>query len=152
MNCSVLASCDYHFFIIIHWSGIYLSWVEIKISRSPFFISEKSGKMYPLSSSLATELVFYLYLNITGYVWVIKCIFSLSWLGGSVGWSIVLYTKRLWVQFPQSGHIPRLQIWSPLGVCTGGNWLIFLTSCSSFSSSLPLSFTPSLTFLSHVHL
>lgn len=35
------------FFYYIHWSDIYFSWVKVKISRNPF-ISEKSGKMYPL--------------------------------------------------------------------------------------------------------
>ena len=26
------------------------------------------------------------------------------WLGGSVGWSVIPYTKRLWVQFPVGAH------------------------------------------------
>ena len=37
----------------------------------------------------------------------------LSWLG------IVLYTQKL---LSQSGHIPRLWVLSPFGVCTRGNW------------------------------
>ena len=67
MNCSVLASCDYHFFIIIHWSGIYLSWVEIKISRSLFFISEKSGKKcipFPVLQQLSLFSIFTLTLQV----------------------------------------------------------------------------------------
>ena len=39
---------------------------------------------------------------------------------------------------PWSGHIPRLWVWSLVGVCTGGNQLMFL---SHISVSLCLSFS-----------
>ena len=38
---------------------------------------------------------------------------EMPWVSVSVGWSIVLYTKRL-------------QVWSPVGVHTEGNLLMFL--------------------------
>ena len=47
------------------------------------------------------------------------------WLGGSVGWSIIPSTKRLWVQF-QSGHIPRLRVQSLVGAHMGSNQQMFL--------------------------
>ena len=47
------------------------------------------------------------------------------WSGGSIGWSIILYTKRLGVQFLVKAHM-------------GGNWLMFLSHIDvSLSLSLP---------------
>ena len=42
------------------------------------------------------------------------------WLGGSVDWIIVLYTKDCRFS-SQSGHIPRLRVQSPVGELMGGN-------------------------------
>ena len=52
----------------------------------------------------------------------------LSWLG------VVLQSERSLVN-SWSGHMPRLQVWSPVGACTRGNWSMFV----SLSPSLPLS-------------
>ena len=48
------------------------------------------------------------------------------WLGGSVGWSIVLCNKGCGFD-SWSGHIPTLWVGSPVGACTGGNQLMFLS-------------------------
>ena len=42
------------------------------------------------------------------------------WPGGSAGWSVVPYTKRLWIQFC-SGHISKLRVQSLVGALMGGN-------------------------------
>ena len=58
-----------------------------------------------------------------------------GWLNG---WSVIPYTKRLWVQFPVRTHsdIPRLLLWSPVGAHTGGNQSMFLSLSVSLSSLL----------------
>ena len=43
--------------------------------------------------------------NIKGHYVCKKYSTLLPWPGGSVGWSIILYTKRLGVQFPVRAHI-----------------------------------------------
>ena len=52
----------------------------------------------------------------------VKIKIARPWPGGSVGWSIIPYTKRFWVR-------------SPVGMHTGGNWSMFL---SHFDVSLSL--------------
>ena len=79
---------------------------------------------------------------------VIKKTQILPWLGGSVGWSMVLYPKRyrtFWIgigpcRFDSwSGHIPRLQVRSPVRAHMGGNQLMFLSHIDvSFSPVLSL--------------
>ena len=55
-------------------------------------------------------------------------------MGGSISWSVVPYTR-----FELSGHIPRLQVQSPVGVCTGSNQSMFLSHIdTSWSPSLSL--------------
>ena len=62
----------------------------------------------------------------------------LSWPGGSVGWSIILYTK-LWVRFPIWAHT-EVAGSIPVGACTGGNQSMFLSHIDvSLSLSLFLS-------------
>ena len=46
------------------------------------------------------------------------------WPGSSVGWGIILYTRRL--QVP-SGHIPRLWVWAPVGSHMAPDWCFPLT-------------------------
>ena len=61
------------------------------------------------------------------------------WLGGSVGWSIVLSTKMLQVD-PPSRHITRLQVRSQVCVCTesGGDLSMDVSlSHQCFSLLLP---------------
>ena len=48
---------------------------------------------------------------------------TLLWPGGSVGWCIVPCMKSLGL-----GHIPRWQVWFPIGLHMGGNQSMFLTS------------------------
>ena len=80
---------------------------------------------------------------------------------GSVGWSIILQLKVCGFNL-QSGHTPRLQVWSPIWawaratlgwdtydpqsgcwspvrVCAGGNKLLLLSHWMFFFLSLPLS-------------
>ena len=47
-----------------------------------------------------------------------------AWLGGSADCSSILYSERL---LGWSGHIPRLRVQSPVGVCMGGNRSAFLS-------------------------
>ena len=61
-----------------------------------------------------------------GMVLSLKSYHSLPWPGGSVGWSIIQYTKRLQVQ-------------SPVGECTWGNWSMFIKQFLSLSLSLSIS-------------
>ena len=35
--------------------------------------------------------------------------------------------QKDWGFDSRSGHIPRLQVWSPVGMCQGGNWSMFLS-------------------------
>ena len=65
----------------------------------------------------------------------IKKIIPKPWLGGSVGWSIVPYTKSCGFD-SQSGNIPRSWVQSPVGECSRGNSSMFL---SLINVSLPLS-------------
>ena len=46
-----------------------------------------------------------------------------SWLSG---WSVLPYTKRLWVPF-LIRQVSRFWVLSQLRTCTGSNWLIFLS-------------------------
>lgn len=64
----------------------------------------------------------------------------LSWPGGSVGWSVIPYTKSFGFD-SQPGHIPGLQIpsQSPVGRSLGGNWRMVLTSFLSPPAPHPLS-------------
>ena len=61
---------------------------------------------------------------------------TLPWLGGSSGWSIVLYTKTLQVPI-LAGHVPSLQVPSPVRECTGSKQSMFLSL--SLSSSINIS-------------
>ena len=71
---------------------------------------------------------------------IYKELSALPWPGGSVGWSIIPYTKKGYRFAPWSGHIPRLWVWSPVGAHMRGNRLIFLSHIDvSLCLSLPLS-------------
>lgn len=60
-----------------------------------------------------------------------------------VQWLSFCTPKRLQFRFnSQSGHIPRLEIWSPVSKCTGGNLSMFLT-LMFLSHSAPLPILPS---------
>ena len=65
------------------------------------------------------------------------------WPGGSVGWSIALYTERLWLQFPGQGTCLGSVVRSSMGAHTGRQAisvsLFFPPSSPSFPSSLSLS-------------
>ena len=58
------------------------------------------------------------------------------WPGGSVDWSVILYTKKLQVP-PLSGHTPKLQFWPQVTAHMEGNQSISL--CLSVCLSLSLS-------------
>lgn len=63
------------------------------------------------------------------------------WSGGSFGWSVIAYTKRLWVGF-QLGHIPRLQVRSVVRTWVNGKQLInVFVSHQYFSVSLSTPFS-----------
>ena len=64
-------------------------------------------------------------LSHTSQGWLFKFLKSglYPWPGGSVGRSVIPYTKRLWDWFP-SGHLSGLT--HPVGVSMGGNRLMFL--------------------------
>ena len=67
----------------------------------------------------------------------------LSWL------ECLPYTKGLW--FPSwSGHIPRLQVWSPFGALTGGNQSFSFLSLLFFPPSLPPSSPSFLLFFFYI--
>ena len=65
------------------------------------------------------------------------------WLGGSVGWSLIPYTKSF---DSQSGNISRLQVWYPFRSCIRGiqsmflsqHWCFFLCLSLSLSACHPL--------------
>ena len=61
-----------------------------------------------------------LYLNL---MLTIKIFKNSTWLGSSVSWRIVSYTKRL-------------QVWSLVGVRMGGSWLMFLSQINVLLSLL----------------
>ena len=63
------------------------------------------------------------------------------WPGGSVSWSIILYTKKLWFN-SWSGHIPRLQVPSLVEAQTGGKLSMFLSHTDVLSLSISLSLHP----------
>ena len=57
------------------------------------------------------------------------------------------HTPKGWQIDPQSGHTPRLWVWSLVGAYTGGNWSTFLSHndvCLSFFLFLSLSLSLSL--------
>lgn len=56
------------------------------------------------------------------------------WTDGSVGWNIIQYTKSF---HSWSGHIHRLQVRSPVKVCTTGSLL--MSVCLSVSGRLSVS-------------
>ena len=61
------------------------------------------------------------------------------WPDGPAGWSVIPTPKGCRFN-PRSGHIPGLQVWSQVEVCTGGNWSMFLSYIDvSVSPFLPLS-------------
>ena len=60
---------------------------------------------------------------------------TLPWPHGSVGWSIIPCTERLWFN-SHSGHISRLRVQSPVRAHTGGNCSMFLSHIN-LSLSLP---------------
>ena len=67
---------------------------------------------------------------------------------GSVGWSIISHTKRLWVRFPVTAHT-QVVVQSLVRVCMKGNWSKFLSHrCLSLSLSLSL---PPLSSLSQIN-
>ena len=57
---------------------------------------------------------------------------------GSVGWRSSCKVKHSWL-YSRSGHTPKLQVQSPVGVCTRGNQWMFL---SHIDGSLPLFLLP----------
>ena len=60
---------------------------------------------------------------------------------GSVGWTSSCKVKGHWLN-SRSGHMPGLQVRSPIRVRTTGNWWVFLSHLDvspSLSPSLPLS-------------
>ena len=63
--------------------------------------------------------------------------------GGSVGWEWSCTVKDHWFN-SQSGHIPALWVWSPVGACMGGSQSMFL---SHINVSLPF-FLPAFLCLS----
>ena len=56
-------------------------------------------------------------------------IYFLTLVGGSVVWSIVLYIKMWWVRFP-------------VGMCTGGNWLMMFLPHINVSVCLSVCLSP----------
>ena len=70
------------------------------------------------------------------------------WPGGSISCSITLHNKGLWVRF-RLGHIPKLQVQSPVEAYMGGNQSMFLSYIDvSLPLCLSLSLSPSLTLKS----
>ena len=68
-----------------------------------------------------------------------ETLFSPGWCG-LPGWSIVLWTKRLWVQFPSQGRYPGFGFDPKLGCVQEGNQSMFI---SHFNVSFSLSLSPS---------
>ena len=105
------------------------------LRRHPTYQSNKKGPSTRDSDSLIYVLVAVL---CSTELMVRDVITALA--SGSVGWSFVSYTKRLWV-LSQSGHILRFQVRFLAGAHRGGNQSMFLSHVDvslSLSLSLPL--------------
>ena len=64
---------------------------------------------------------------------------KVTWLGGSVGWSVVPYTKRLWVQFPVRAHTQvagLIPSWGTYGRQPMDVSLSFLSSLSQINKHI----------------